>query len=416
MIVFEAKLKGTDGQYRLLDEVLRTARFVRNSCLRYWMDHPGKDKYDLNNYCTVLAKEYPWAKKLNSMARQASAERAWSAISRFYENCKAKKPGKKGFPKFRKEQTHASVEYKTCGWKLSEDRREITFTDGFKAGTFRMWGTRDLHYYQLDQIKRVRIVRRADGYYVQFCLSQDRQELREPTGKTIGLDVGLTHFYTDSNGQTVDNPRHLRKSEKALKRLQRKLSHTEKGSKNRAKARNRFSRKHLKVSRQRKDFAVKKALCVIQSSDLVAYEDLQVRNMVKNSRLAKSISDAAWSAFRQWLEYFGKVYGVVTVAVPPHYTSQNCSSCGKLVKKSLSQRTHSCPHCGYVQDRDWNAAINILEKALRTVGHTGTNVAGCWSSSPAQEATRSVSGENDLCLGEETPLSKPTRRKRKPKE
>ena len=372
MIVLEAKLKGTDGQYRILDEVLRTARFVRNSCLRYWMDNPGKDKYDLNNYCTVLAKQYPWAKKLNSMARQASAERAWSAISRFYENCKAKKSGKKGFPKFRKEQTHASVEYKTCGWKLSEDSREITFTDGFKAGTFRMWGTRDLHYYQLDQLKRVRIVRRADGYYVQFCLSQDRLEKREPTGKTIGLDVGLTHFYTDSNGQTVDNPRHLRKSQKALKRLQRQLSRTKRGSKNRALARNRLSRKHLKVSRQRKDFAVKLARCVVQSHDLVAYEDLMVRNMVKNSKLAKSISDAAWSAFRQWLEYFGKVFGVATVAVPPHYTSQNCSNCGKTVKKSLTQRTHRCPHCEHVQDRDWNAAINILEKALRTVGHTGT--------------------------------------------
>jgi putative transposase len=405
MIVFEAKLKGTDGQYATLDEVLRTARFVRNSCLRYWMDNPGKDKYDLNNYCTVLAKQYPWAKKLNSMARQASAERAWSAISRFYENCKAKKPGKKGFPKFRKEQTHATVEYKTCGWKLSEDRREITFTDGFKAGTFRMWGTRDLHYYQLDQIKRVRVVRRADGYYVQFCLSQDRIEKREPTGKTIGLDVGLAHFYTDSNGQTVDNPRHLRKSEKALKRLQRKLYHTEKGSKNRAKARNRLSRKHLKVSRRRKDFAVKLARCVIQSSDLVAYEDLQVRNMVRNRKLAKSISDAAWSAFRQWLEYFGKVFGVVTVAVPPHYTSADCSNCGKSLKKSLSQRTHRCSHCGFVLDRDWNAAINILEKALRTVGHAGTQHA---------------SGENDLCLGEVRKSSrlapapsKPTRRKRK---
>ena len=403
MLVFEAKLKGTDGQYRILDEVLRTARFVRNACLRYWMDNPQKNKYDLNNYCAALAALYPWAKKLNSMARQASAERAWSAISRFYvseagrsPNCKTKKPGKKGFPKYAKEQTHASVEYKTCGWKLSEDRREITLTDGFKAGTFRMWGTRDLHYYQLDQIKRVRIVRRADGYYVQFCLSQERIEKREPTGKTVGLDVGLTHFYTDSNGQTVDNPRHLRKSEKALKRLNCRLSRTQKGSKNRAKARNRLSRKHLKVSRQRKDFAVKLARCVVQSNDLVAYEDLQVRNMVKNTKLSKSISDAAWSNFRSWLEYFGKVFGVVTVAVPPHYTSANCSNCGESVKKSLSQRTHRCHQCGFVLDRDWNAARNILELALRTVGHTGTN----------------VSGENDLCVGEETPQCKPTRRKR----
>ncbi len=93
---------------------------------------------------------------------------------------------------------------------------------------------------------------------------------------------------------------------------------------------------------------------------------------VKNRHLAKSISDAAWTQFREWVEYFGKVFGVVTVAVLPHYTSQNCSNCGKVVKKTLSTRTHTCPHCGHTQDRDWNAARNILEKALRTAGHVGT--------------------------------------------
>src|SRR4028119_2037259 len=399
MLVFEAKLEGLAQQYERLDEAIRTARFVRNSCLRYWLDNLGIGKYELSAYCAVLAALFSWAGKLNSQARQASASRAWSSIARFYDNYKKSKPGKKGFPRFKKHQTHGSVEYKTTGWKLSEDRRAITFSDGFEAGSFKLWGTRDLHFYQLKQIKRVRVVRRADGCYVQFCIDQERIEKREPTNKTIGLDVGLTHFYTDSNGQTVENPRHLRKSEKALKRLQRKLSHTEKGSKNRGKARNRLSRKHLKVSRQRKDFAVKLARCVVQSNDLVAYEDLQVRNMVKNGRLAKSNSDAAWSAFRKWLEYFGKVFGVVTVAVPPHYTSANCSSCGETVKKSLSQRTHRCPHCGFVLDRDWNAAINILEKALRTVGHTGTN----------------ASGDIDLCIGGETPQCKPSRGKRKPK-
>jgi putative transposase len=284
---------------------------------------------------------------------------------------------------------------------LSFDRRTITFTDGFEAGSFKLWGTRDLHFYQLKQIKRVRVVRRADGYYVQFLIDQERLEKRTPTGKTLGLDVGLTHFYTDSDGQTVENPRHLRKSQKALKRLNHRFSRTKKGSKNRAKARNRLSRKHLKVSRQRKDFAVKLARCVIQSSDLVAYEDLQVRNLVKNRKLAKSISDAAWSNFRQWLEYFGKVFGVVTVAVPPHYTSQNCSNCGEVVKKSLSQRTHRCQHCGVVLDRDSNAAINILELGLRTVGHT---------------ETLNASGDIDRCIGEVTPQCKSSRGKRKPKQ
>lgn len=402
MLVFEAKLEGQNEQYRKLDEAIRTARFVRNASLRYWMDNKGVGRYDLNKFCAVLAAntDFPWVAKLNSMARQASAERAWSAIARFFDRCKKRKPGKKGYPRFKKEQTHGSVEYKTSGWSLSEDRRYITFTDGFKAGKFKLWGRRDLHFYQLKQFKRVRVVRRADGYYAQFCIAQERIEKREPTGKTIGIDVGLNHFLTDSDGNTVENPRHLRKSEKSLKRLQRRLSKTQKSSKNRIKARNRLSRKHLKVSRQRKDFAVKLARCVVLSNDLVAYEDLQVRNMVKNRHLAKSISDASWSLFRQWVEYFGKLFGVVTVAVPPHHTSQNCSNCGEVVKKSLSTRTHVCPNCGYTQDRDWNAAQNILELGLRTVGHTGSQ----------------VSGDIDLCLGEATPPNKSNRGKRKPKE
>jgi putative transposase len=136
MLVFEAKLQGTNEQYRKLDEAIRTARFVRNSCIRYWIDNKDIGRYELSAYCAVLAREFEWANNLNSMARQASAERAWSAISRFYDNCKKKAAGKKGYPRFKKEQTHGSVEYKTSGWRLSLDRGYITFSDGFEAGTF----------------------------------------------------------------------------------------------------------------------------------------------------------------------------------------------------------------------------------------------------------------------------------------
>ena len=104
---------------------------------------------------------------------------------------------------------------------------------------------------------------------------------------------------------------------------------------------------------------------------MVAYEDLRIKNLVKNHCLAKSINDAGWYQFRKWLEYFGVKFGRVTVAVNPAYTSQECSSCGAIVKKSLSVRTHAC-ECGLVMDRDWNAAVNILKLALSTVGHTGT--------------------------------------------
>ncbi|MGL5804091.1 MAG: RNA-guided endonuclease InsQ/TnpB family protein [Xenococcaceae cyanobacterium] len=375
MIVLEAKLKGTQAQYTALDSALRTGLFVRNSCLRYWIDGHAKHRNDLNKYCKVLADnpDFPWVKNLNSMARQAMAERTWAAIARFFDNCKKKMPGKKGFPRFKRLQTRASVEYKTSGWKLSDCRRYITLTDGFEAGTFFMWGTRDLHFYQLKQIKRVRVVRRADGYYAQFCVDVERNIKREPTGKTLGLDVGLKHFYTDNEGNKVENPRFLRKSERRLKRQQRRLSRKQKGSKNRVKQRNRLGLAHLKIQRQRNDWACKLAQCVVKSVDLVAFEDLQVRNMVKNHKLAKSITDASWSMFRRWLEYFGAIYGVVTVAVPPQYTSQKCSSCGAIVKKTLSQRTHECL-CGASLCRDENAAKNILESGLRNVGHMLTSV------------------------------------------
>jgi putative transposase len=369
MLVLEAKLKGKTEQYNLIDEAIRTALFCRNKALRYWIDNRDTGRYDLNKFMAVLAKDFDFANKLNSQARQSSAERAWSGIARFFDNCKKKVSGKKGYPKFKK-RGH-SVEYKTSGWKLSEDRKYLTLTDGFKVGRLRLVGSRDLNFYQIEQIKRVRLVRRTDGYYAQFCVDVDRREDVEPSKTTIGLDVGLNHFYTDSNGQTVENPRFLRKSERQLKKLQRKVSKRKKGSANRRKAIKRLARKHLQVSRQRKDFAVKTARCVVRSNDLIVYEDLQVRNMVKNHKLAKSISDASWSMFRDWIEYFGKVFGKVTIAVPPQYTSQNCSTCGTTVKKSLSERTHQCSHCGTVLDRDHNAALNILAIGLKnTVGHT----------------------------------------------
>ena len=370
MLVLEAKLKGKTEQYALIDEAIRTALFCRNKALRYWMDNRDNKigAYNLNKFMAVLAKDFDFANKLNSQARQSSAERAWSGIARFFDNCKKKMSGKKGYPKFKK-RGH-SVEYKTSGWKLSEDRKYLTLTDGFKIGRLKLVGSRDLNFYQIEQIKRVRLVRRADGYYAQFCVNVDRREEIEPSKTTIGLDVGLNHFYTDSNGQTVENPRFLRKSERQLKKLQRKVSRKKKGSANRKKAIKRLAKKHLQVSRQRKDFVVKTARCVVRSNDLIAYEDLQVRNMVKNHKLAKSISDASWSMFRDWVEYFGKVFGKVTVAVPPHYTSQKCSTCGIAVKKSLSERTHQCSHCGTVLDRDHNAALNILAIGLNRVGHT----------------------------------------------
>ena len=369
MLVLEFKTYGKSSQFSAVDESIRTAQFVRNKALRFWIDNPKVNKYDLNKYCAVLAKEFPFANELNSQARQSSAERAWSAISRFFENCKKGIPGKKGFPQFQKDCR--SVEYKTTGWKLADDRKSITFTDKKNIGRLKLKGTRDLGFYQPDQIKRVRLVRRADGVYVQFCVDVNRLEVLEPSGNTVGLDVGLKEYYTDSDGVMIENPKFLRKGEIVLKRSQRRVSRKVKGSINRRKARLILGKRHLKISRQRKDHAIKLARCVITSNDVVAYEDLRIKNMVKNHCLAKSINDVSWYQFRVWMEYFGQVFGRITIAVNPQYTSQECSSCGTIVKKTLSTRTHICK-CGCVLDRDHNAARNILSRGLGTVGHTGT--------------------------------------------
>ncbi|WP_201376117.1 RNA-guided endonuclease InsQ/TnpB family protein [Ktedonobacter robiniae] len=370
MLIYEYKLDGEYQQYTSIDEAIRIVQFIRNKCLRLWMDERA-NKNDLQCYCAVLAKEYPFATSLNSQARQASADRAWSAIQRFYDHCKAKKPGKKGYPRF--QHDNRSVEYKQTGWKLEPDGRHITFTDGCGIGRLRLVGTRDMETFPVKQIKRVRLIRRADGYYAQFCVQAERQIEHLPTGKYVGIDVGLKAFYTDSEGNTVENPRHYRKAEKRLKRLQRRLSKKQKRSQNRKKARQAVAKAHLNVQRQREDFARKQANALVSSHDFIAFEDLQIRNMVRNRHLAKSIHDAGWGRFLTWVTYYASLHHVPVIVVSPHFTSQNCSACGTLVKKSLSIRTHVCPDCGVVLDRDHNAACNILQKALSTIGQMGTD-------------------------------------------
>ncbi len=405
MIVREAKLKhGTAEQYSAIDEAIRTAQFIRNKAVRYWMDNQGTSKADLYSICKDLAKEFDFAKKLNSAARQASAERAWAAISSFYARCK-KGAGKKaenavlgfpqverfsktGFPKFKKHCR--SVEYKVSGWKLSDDCKSVTFTDGFEIGTLSIFCNNetqeDLHRLK---INRVRIVRRADGYYAQFCFDADRKERGVYSGNVVGLDLGLKFFTKDQNDNAVIYPQFLRRAEKQLKKAQRLLSkkfvkrlapvgfpdaksETRQGakpqSKNYHKARKRLGKIHLKVTRQRKDWAIKQARCVVASNDVVVYEDLKIANMVKNHHLAKSISDAGWYQYTQWLDYYGKIWDKAVVAVNPAHTSQDCSNCGHRVKKSLSTRTHSCPNCKIEICRDTNAALNILYKGLNILG------------------------------------------------
>lgn len=393
MLVYEYKLSGTKQQYAAIDEAIRIVQFIRNKSLRLWMDQRGTSKNNVQTNCALLAKAYDFAHKLNSQARQASADRAWFAISRFYEHCKNKKPGKKGYPRF--VRNNRSVEYKTTGWKLDADGRHIIFTDGCGIGRLKLVGNRAQHIeeFPIKDIKRVRIMKRADGYAVQFCVATERKVEHVVSGKQLGIDVGLKAYLTDSDGNSVENPRHYRKAEKRLKRLQRRLSKKQKKSANRKKARKALAKHHLKVQRQREDFARKTANAYVSSCDLIAYEDLQIKNMVRNHKLAKSIHDAGWGIFLQWVKRYALLHGIAVIAVPPHYTSQKCSACGALVKKSLSVRTHMCTECRVVLDRDHNAALTILHEALQyvsngTVGHTGTSTLVVQNASGQTTSTR----------------------------
>jgi putative transposase len=190
-------------------------------------------------------------------------------------------------------------------------------------------------------------------------------------------------------GEIAPNPKFLRRGEVRLKRAHRLVSRKTKGGSNRRQARVILGKRHLKISRQRKDHAIKLARCVITSNDVVVYEDLRVSNLIKNHCLAKSISDASWYQFRVFLEYFGKVFGRITIAVNPADTSQECSNCGEVVKKSLSTRTHVC-QCGCQMDRDWNAAVNILNRGIGTTGHVGTSILAesFRSGNPTMETTQ----------------------------
>ena len=338
MLVYEYKIKANATKLAAIDGAIRTGQYIRNKCLRYWMDADREQKinrFALNKYSTIVANdpEMPFAKLIHSNARQASAERAWAAISRFYDNCKKKIAGKKGYPRYQKNSR--SIEYKVGGWKLSNCRKYITFTDKTGIGVIKLVGSRDIHFVEPKDIKRVRLVKRVDGYYCQFCIKTERVEDCTPTGNSIGIDVGLESFYTDSNGKKVINPRYLRNALERLKRLQKLVSRKKKGSNNRRKAISKLGRKHLQVSRQRKDFAVKTARALCASNDVIVLENLNVRGLVKNHNLAKSISDASWSLFREWLEYFGNIFNRDVIAVSPAYTSQDCNNCGKRIIFSI---------------------------------------------------------------------------------
>lgn len=260
-----------------------------------------------------------------------------------------------GFPRFKSWKRYDSFTYPDNGFKIINDKLRLSKIGEIKINQHRMI---------IGKIKICTIKREVDQWYVILSVeTPDKNKQLKLIKKIVGVDVGLNALITLSNGDKVSPHRHYRQSEEKLAIASRKLSKKTLGSNNRNKQRLRVGRIHRKIKNQRKDFNHKLSRKLVNAYDVIVFEQLRITNMVRNSRLAKSIHDASWGQLIQFTNYKAEEAGKEVVLVDPKNTSQNCSKCGNGVPKDLSVRIHDCPYCGLKLDRDHNAAINIMQRA-----------------------------------------------------
>ena len=301
--------------------------------------------------------------ELHSDVLQDAMRRLDKAYKAFFR--RAKNGEQPGFPRFKGEGRYRSMTFFHLPKQLIRSgRKKFARIVVPKVGQLKIRYHRPLPN---GKIKNFTLHRKASGWYVMIVVEVP-DPVKVSIQTTIGVDVGLNSFLTDSDGERVDNPRHYRQSEKKLGKHQHILSRRKKGSKRRTKQREVVARCHARIANQRKDFQFKTAHRLFEKCDEVAVENLSIDNMKKNHYLAKSISDAGWGNFRLKLQSKAANAGKRLKKVKPHYTSQKCSGCDAIVPKSLSIRVHDCPHCGLVLDRDHNAAINIKKAAVALRG------------------------------------------------
>lgn len=281
---------------------------------------------------------------VHSQVLQDVLKRVEKAFDGFFRRVKAKQ--KAGFPRFRSCKRYDCITYVQSGFSLTDSKLRLS-----KIGSLRI----KLHRPVEGKIKTLTITRSATGkWFACFSVEVELHSL-PASDRAAGIDVGLSHFAMLSNGEQIANPRFFRADEKALAKAQRKEK------------RKAARRIHERIANRRRNFAHQLSHALVSMFGIIVFEDLNVRGMVRNHCLAKSISDAAWNQLVQFTNYKAANAGRRCVQVDPRYTSQTCSACGLVVKKSLSERVHDCS-CGLQLDRDHNAAINILCRGLATLG------------------------------------------------
>jgi putative transposase len=302
-------------------------------------------KFDYNKQ---LTGKYP---EIYSQVKQNVSDRVHKAFSNFFRRVKDNSCKEKGFPRFKGRVN--SITFPQSGFKIISDKR-LRLS---KVGNVPII----LHRVPKGKIKTLTIKQNKAGQWFATFACELSTQSSTHIGTHIGIDVGLESYAVLSNGEFIDNPRHILKAETRLKLLQRRVSRKIKGSANRRKAKFLLAKQHIKVANQRTDFLHKLSHKITQSYSFIAVENLNVKSMLNNHWMAKSISDASWSNFIRCLEYKAVKSGSKLVKVNPRNTSKTCSKCGTIIEMPLSKREFLCPHCGFACHRDLNASINILK-------------------------------------------------------